>query len=650
MKLTINQLLVTVLLLGNLNVMGGTSPSYRITEVPSPPSKFATKQIDGMGFLPDGRLVVCVPSGEIFFYDLAEKKWHLFAEGLHNPLGLVVISNSELVVSQRPELTRVRDTDGDGKADDFEALSDAFGMSGNYHEFHFTPVRDEAGAFYFSLGTGSSGNGIRAIVRGKFDPRGRPGRMHSSTPYRGCVLKVTPDGKTTPWAYGLRTPNGLGMDLEGNLFVTDNQGDWVGSSKLFHVKKNRFYGHAASLTWKQGFTGAPLEKAPTELAKLRTRAAIVFPHGTMANSPTKVLAITPEAKFGPFTGQLLVGEMNQPRIMRVMLEKVGGELQGACVPFIDGAPLLRGCNRMAWAPDGSLYVGHTKHTWAGSEGIQHVAWNGETPFEGKNMELMKNGFRFRFTEPVDKSIASRKETWPFKRYYFEYTSKYGSPRHDEVPVAIESIDISPDGRVVDLYLSELKAWHIHEVNIQELKSAGGVPLANSYFVYTLNRLLENTPPEPLQASLQKPGSSKPSKSAKKLTKPVPVKDVRGTVHEAEDAKRRGPAMVSQHAGFSGLGYLDIGNGEQEIEWTVKSETAREREILIRYALGSAARPLQLLVNGESGQELPFPNTGGWSTWSDLSAKVSLKAGSNTVTLKTLGKSGGNIDHLQVVEP
>jgi glucose/arabinose dehydrogenase len=649
MKRLIHQYLFAGLIFGGSDLPAGTSPTYTVTDVPSPPSKFETRQIDGMAFLPDGRLVVCQPSGEIFFYDLTKKKWHLFAEGLHNPLGISVISNSELVISQRPELTRVRDTDGDGKADDFEALSDDFGMSGNYHEFHFTPVRDQDGAFYFSLGTGSSGNGIRAIVRGKFDERGRPGRMHASTPYRGCVLKRTPDGKTVPWAYGLRTPNGLGMDLEGNLFVTDNQGDWVGTSKLFHIKPGRFYGHAASLAWKKGFTGAPLDHSPVELAKLRTRAAVVFPHGTMANSPTKILAVTPEAKFGAFAGQLLVGEMNRPRIMRVMLEKVGGELQGACVPFIDGAPLRSGCNRMAWAPDGSLYVGHTKHTWAGNEGIQRVEWNGKTPFEGQTMELLNNGFRFRFTQPVDRTIARRKETWPFTRYYFQYTSSYGSPRHDEVPVEIESIDISPDGMVVDLYLGELKAWHIHEVNIQKLQSAAGVPLANSYFVYTLNRLLENTPPEPLQASATKPRKRKVRKESKP-TASVPVKDPKGTVYEAEDAQRQGVAIVSRHEGFSGRGYVDFGNGKQSITWTVKSKEAGEAELLIRYALGSSGRPLSLSVNGGKSETLPFPNSGGWTEWRDQTVKVTLKSGANTISLQTLDSSGGNIDHLQVVDP
>ena len=57
--------------------------------------------------------------------------------------------------------------------------------------------------------------------------------------------------------------------------------------------------------------GTPVDTPVEKLAKMRSRACVVFPHGTMANSPTKVLAITPQANFGPFTGQLLVGEMNR---------------------------------------------------------------------------------------------------------------------------------------------------------------------------------------------------------------------------------------------------------------------------------------------------------------------------------------------------
>lgn len=625
--------------------LGGTSPSYKVTSIPNPPSKFGTKQIDGLDFLPDGRMVVCQPSGEVFFFDPKTWEWQLFAEGLHNPLGVIAESNSSLIISQRPEVTRVSDTDGDGKADFYQVMTDEFGMSGNYHEFHFTPVKDKEGNYFFALGTGSSGNGIRSIVRGEFDPRGRPGRMHSSTPYRGCVMKLTKDGRTIPWSYGHRTPNGLGFDLEGNLFVTDNQGDWVGSSKLFHVKEGRFYGHAASLTWKPGFEGAPLDADPKDLAEMRTRAAVVFPHGSMANSPTQVLAISPEAKFGPFTGQLLVGEMNTNRIVRVMLEEVDGELQGACVPFIDGGALARGCNRMAWAPDGSLYVGHTKHSWAGGEGISRVEWNGEDPFEAVSMKLTRTGFRFTFTKPVDSKIAAEVANWPFKRYYYKYHKSYGSPQMDVTPVKVDSIEISNDGKTVEVNLEELKAWHIHEVKINGLKATDGTSLANSYIAYTLNRLLENTPPDPLHIG----GGASPKKKTAS-GKSVKVIDPQGTVYQVTDAKLKGVRTSDSHDGYTGTCYADFGDGRESIKWTVKGARQGQGKVLIRYALGADSRPLKLMVNGKDHSVLPFPDTGGWSSWKDQMASVEFKKGDNSIVLETNGASGGNIDHLQVIEP
>ena len=153
---------------------------------------------------------------------------------------------------------------------------------------------------------------------------------------------------------------------------------------------------------------------------------------------------------------------------------------------------------MDWAPDGSLFVGQTKHTWAGGEGIQQVSWNGKIPFEIQDMKLQEKGFKFTFTKPVDREIAAKKETWPFSRYFYEYREAYGSPRSDETNVGISAIHISKDAKIVEIELQELKAWHIHEVTIQKLSSSDGEELNNNYIVYTLNRLLKNTPPDPLQ--------------------------------------------------------------------------------------------------------------------------------------------------------
>ena len=58
-----------------------------------------------------------------------------FAEGLHTPLGVLPLSNREVLVMQMPELTLLVDRDGDGRADLYKTVSDDFGLSGNYAEF-----------------------------------------------------------------------------------------------------------------------------------------------------------------------------------------------------------------------------------------------------------------------------------------------------------------------------------------------------------------------------------------------------------------------------------------------------------------------------------------------------------------------------------
>src|SRR5690606_20363405 len=75
--------------------------------------------------------------------------------------------------------------------------------------------------------------------------------------WRGWVMKITEEGEMEPWATGMRSPAGLGM-IDGELFYTDNQGDWIGSGGIWHVEKGVFTGHPAGLKWT-GMPGSPLK-------------------------------------------------------------------------------------------------------------------------------------------------------------------------------------------------------------------------------------------------------------------------------------------------------------------------------------------------------------------------------------------------------
>ena len=468
---------------------------YKIETIPTP--KGLSAEVGGLAFMPDGRLVATFHRGEIYTYDPARKTWKLFADGLHDPLGVVAISDREIVVMQRPELTRITDTDGDGVADQFETITDAFGMTGNYHEFAFGPLRAKDGSFFVALNVGSNGAGIRSEVRGALSRlSGVDARMYSAVPWRGWVLRVTPDGQVEPYALGFRSPNGLGFDAAENLYAPDNQGDWIGSSPLYRVEKGKFYGHPASLAWKDGITAPPFKMPVTELAARKTYATFVFPHNLMANSPTQPLLIKTGGKFGPFEGQMIIGEMNRARLIRLLFDEVDGQQQGACIPLIDDGGLQKGNNRLAFAKDGSLWVGQTDHGWAGDKGIQRISWTGKVPLEVTKMKLTKKGFDLTFTRPLAAATASSPTAYKVKRYYYEYHSAYGSKQYDLQEITVSGATLSKDRKTVSLELPELTAWRVYELRLDDLRTDDGKPVLNPLVCYTLNHLLENTPEPP----------------------------------------------------------------------------------------------------------------------------------------------------------
>ncbi|WP_266366862.1 PQQ-dependent sugar dehydrogenase [Tellurirhabdus rosea] len=446
-------------------------------------------EVGAIDFLPDGRMVACFRRGEVMFYNPKTKVWKLFAEGLHDPLGILAISPTEILVMQRPELTRLKDTNADGVADEYQVAYDDFGLSGNYHEFAFGPVRDRQGNIFISLNLASNGAGIFPEVRGKFEPLGRNGRMYSTVPYRGWVMKLTKDGKAIPYALGFRSPNSLGFDAQGNLWVADNQGDWLGTSKLYHVQEGKFYGQPSSLVWKEGFPDIDPLKLPVKtLDSMRTVESIAFPHSRLANSPTQPLLDNTGGKFGPFAGKMLIGEMDHPYLIRLMPETVGGQMQGACVPFLAGTGLARGNNRLAFAPDGSLWVGQTDRGWVGNQGIQRIRWKGGVPMEVADMKLTTTGFDLTFTHPLEASAVQELQNFAFKRYYYEYHEAYGSKQFDVQPVPVRSAQLSADGRTVSLTLAELKPGYIHELVLGDLRARTGQKLNSRLVFYTLNRL------------------------------------------------------------------------------------------------------------------------------------------------------------------
>lgn len=459
-------------------------------------------QIGGVTAMPDGRLAVCFHRGEVLIYDPKAERWSEFASGLHEPLGILAEKDGSLLVMQRCELTRLSDTDGDGTADAYDTVFDGFGMSGNYHEFGFGPARDAAGNLYVALGTASNGAGIRKEIRDEWSDigvprdkmdvrkewgkvRGAAGRMYSRAKWRGWVLKLSPDGKqVTPFACGFRTPDGIGFDAEGRLLVTDNQGDWLGTSKVHHVRESRFYGHVASLVWREGWTRDPLKVPVAEFEALRTKAAALLPQGELANSPTQPIAV-PEA-FGVFAGQTLIGEMNQKSLVRFLPDPNGEVTQGAAIPFLRSNALGAGNHRMAFTDDGSLWIGKTHLSWAGAEGLYRVRLKDKKRalLAIDKVTLREKEFVFRFTAPVDgKTLAGLK----IRAHGYKYFKNYGSPKVDDREVKAGDAILLPGDQMLRVFLkdSDLREGDVYTFSFEGVKSRTGEPLLGDKVYYTL---------------------------------------------------------------------------------------------------------------------------------------------------------------------
>ena len=463
---------------------------YRIVTLPVPEG--VSLEVGGMAVLPDGRLGVSTRRGEVWLISnpymrgSRQPQFKRFASGLHEPLGLNYRSagphKGVLMATQRGEVTRLIDSDGDGVADEYQSVV-KWPLSGNYHEYSYGPVSLPDGDMLITLNLDWIGFGA------------------SLAKWRGWMLKLNEKGELKPWATGLRSPAGFGVTKEGAIFYAENQGDWVGSGRMTHLEIGDFAGNPAGLRWTSEpgsplklkpddvpSTGKPMHEVAKTLPNLKV-PAVWFPHTLMGISTSDIIQDTTASRFGPFDGQLFVGDQGHSKIMRVFLEKVKGKYQGACFPFREG--FMSGVLRMAWGLDGSMFVGQTSRGWSAtgksSFGVQRLVWTGQTPFEMKAIRSMPDGFEVEFTLPVDKTAAASPEAYAMNSFTYKYHKSYGSPIEDARPVPVRGVVVSPDGLKVRIVAdTTLREGYVHELKAEGVKSATGLPLLHATGYYTLN--------------------------------------------------------------------------------------------------------------------------------------------------------------------
>jgi azurin len=446
-------------------------------------------EASGITPMPGKRLLVTTRRGEIWQVEGAyeadpKPKFTLFASGLHEPLGIIPAPKGGYYVAQRQEVTRIDDTDRDGRADLFETVA-KIPISGSYHEYNFGPVM------------APNGN-LRVTLNVAFG-----GATQAPAPWRGWMVEITPDGQMIPIASGLRSPCGLIVTSKGEWFFGENQGEWVGSGRITHIAPGDFAGHPAGLAWSR-LPGSTVKLRPDDIKDFEEPMhdvakrlpsvkppAIWLPHTVLGISTAGMVEDRTGGKFGPFNEQLFVADQGQSKIVRMTLEQVKGVWQGAAYPFREGFDC--GIIRLGYGEDGSLFAGETARGWGSvgpkQFGLERLSWTGRTPFEIKEVRAQPDGFVLTFTQPVDRTTAEKPESYNIGGFTYLYHKAYGSAPVNRLACPVRKVNMAADGLSVRLAVACIREGYIHEIKAPGLRSKVGTEaLLHPTAYYTMNRI------------------------------------------------------------------------------------------------------------------------------------------------------------------
>lgn len=443
-------------------------PGYEAVRLPVTDEAMPT----GLTWRGDGTLVVSSLEGRIWLGrdtdgDGLEDRLAPFSDELAAPFG-VAASGDAIDAINKYGLVRLSDADGDGLADRTELVASGWGHTRDYHDWAVGLPRDAAGNYYVSL------------------PCQQDDRTEAGAKLRGTVVKLTPRVATPDdprrfaidqLAAGLRFPQGIALSEAGELFVTDNQGNYTPFNELNHVTTGARYGFINQLESKRGLN-PPFQTAAVEIPHPWTRSV-----NGICFLPAE------RGKHGAFAGHLIGCEYDTRRLVRMSLEQVAGEFQGAVYPFSTepaaGEETFEGPLTCQVAPNGDLYIGNIRDSgWgagANTGSLVRLRASGELPAGIAEIWAQKGGFAIEFTQPLDRKQAGNPGCYAISSYRRESTPAYGGPDLERRAEKIRGVDVAEDGRSVTIALGDLREGFVYEFHLRNLAGKNGFFPAEAYY-------------------------------------------------------------------------------------------------------------------------------------------------------------------------
>jgi hypothetical protein len=449
----------------------------------------------------DGKLVFATLKGQVLKAidengDGDEDTLRLVADGLATPYGINSLSNGDIDVIAKDGLLRLVFLDENDRAGSVATAASGWGMTEDYHDWAVGLVGDDKNGYYVAL------------------PCQQDQRSEAAATLRGKMLKLVPRRPQfeDPRLFdvevisaGHRFPMGMARNRDGELFVTDNQGNYNPFNELNHVRKGAHFGFINALEKEKGYQPPPLTEPAINIPHPWTRSVngICFldtPVGwvkdakhppTHAESTPKpeprgssaaAASTHPTSLYGPFEGHLIGCEYDTRRLIRMSLQKIGDTYQGCAYPLSippdDVEKGLLGPIVCAIKPTtGELYVGEIRDSgWGASNNIGQIVKikiePDKLPCGIAEVRANSTGFTIDFIQPVDPAKARDLTSYSIQSYRRESTPAYGGPDLDRRDERITSAEVSADGKRVTLKLPGLRARHVYELRTKNLAPGG----------------------------------------------------------------------------------------------------------------------------------------------------------------------------------
>ena len=426
----------------------------------------AWMRLGGFDFLDGGkRAVVATWMGDVWLVDglggeeIEAVTWKRFATGMYEPLG-VNTRGGAIFVTSRDQITRLHDLNGDGEADHYEAFNHDAQASAHFHEFAVGLETDANGNFYYAKGAGHD-----------FDAR---------VPQHGTVLKVAADGSSTEIvANGFRAPNGLVVNPDGSVIVTDQEGHWIPENRINWIEPGTFHGYMRA--WREP------DRDPEDSVQ-----PVTWIHHDVDRSPSAPVWVRSE-RWGELDESLIYLSYGNGKMFSVLFDEAfprvaspngDGPPRQAAVAELPVAAAPTGLVRGRFNPaDDHLYVCGL-FAWAGDRtqagGFYRVRRTDEPLRIPVAYATAPDGIVVRFTTELDPDFAADAGNYSLRIWQYLRRASYGSEDYRVLGegvgrdvLEVSSATLSADGRSVFVEIPDIlpvQQFHL-EMNLRSRDGA-----------------------------------------------------------------------------------------------------------------------------------------------------------------------------------